>query len=44
MVPRDGHVEDMSAPCKQLMCWQCQTSYFVWNTALMWVTLGPHKK
>ena len=28
MVPKDGHMEDMSAPCKQVMCWQCQDGHF----------------
>ena len=28
MVPRDGHMEGMSAPCKQIMCWQCHKGHF----------------
>ena len=28
MVLRDEHMEDMSAPYKQMMCWQCQDGHF----------------
>ena len=27
-VPKDEHMEDMSAPCKQMMCWQCPEGNF----------------
>ena len=27
MVPREGHMEDMSTPYKQMMCWQCQEGH-----------------